>query len=311
MHVLRTPDERFVDLADFPFSAHYVEISSGDPDDPRTTLRVHYLDEGPAEAAPLLLMHGEPSWAYLYRHMIPVLVAAGHRCVVPDLVGFGRSDKPSEMSDYSYARHVAWMSEALFDRLDLRNVTLFGQDWGSLIGLRLVAAEPDRFDRVAIGNGGMPDGTRALTDAFMAWQKFSKESPSFTASSIINGGTTTELTAAVLAAYDAPFPDDAHKVASRIIPSLVPTGSDDPAAADNQAAWEVLECFTRPFLLTFSDGDPITSGGDRVFLRRVPGTQGQAHTTVEGAGHFLQEDKGPELAAILNAFIAANPTQAG
>lgn len=311
MHVLRTPDERFVDLPDFPFSPHYVDISGGDPQDPGTTLRVHYLDEGPADAAPVLLMHGEPSWAYLYRHMIPALVAAGHRCVVPDLVGFGRSDKPSEMTDYSYARHVAWMREALFDRLDLRDITFFGQDWGSLIGLRLVAAEPDRFARVAIGNGGMPDGTRPLTDAFMAWQKFSKESPSFAASAIVNGGTTTELSAAVLAAYDAPFPDEAHKVASRIIPSLVPTGLDDPAAGDNQAAWEVLDRFTRPFLLTFSDGDPVTRGGDRVFLRRVPGTQGQAHVTIEGAGHFLQEDKGPELAAILNAFIAANPSQAG
>ncbi|MCU1364800.1 MAG: haloalkane dehalogenase, partial [Ilumatobacteraceae bacterium] len=176
MQVLRTPDDRFVDLPDFPFEPHYVEIASGDPAGP-ATLRVHYLDVGPTDAAPVLLMHGEPTWAYLYRHMIPGLVAAGHRCIVPDLVGFGRSDKPAATTDYSYAKHVGWMTEALFDRLDLREITFFGQDWGSLVGLRLVAARPDRYARVVIGNGGMPDGERPLSAAFMAWQKFAKESP--------------------------------------------------------------------------------------------------------------------------------------
>lgn len=309
MQVLRTPDDRFVDLPDFPFEPHYVEIASGDPTglpgDGPASLRVHYLDVGPADAAPVLLMHGEPTWAYLYRQMIPGLVAAGHRCVVPDLIGFGRSDKPAAAGDYSYARHVGWMYEALFDCLDLRDITFFGQDWGSLIGLRLVAAEPARFARVVISNGGMPDGERPLSEAFMAWQKFSKESPGFVISQLINGGTTTELDSDVLAAYDAPFPDETYKVGSRIMPSLVPTGPDDPAAADNQAAWRVLDTFDRPFLCAFSDGDPITKGGERVFLRRVPGTHGQPHTTIVGGGHFVQEDRGPELAEIVDEFIRA------
>jgi haloalkane dehalogenase len=304
MQVLRTPDDRFVDLPDFPYEPHYVEIASGDPDGP-ASLRLHYLDVGPADAAPVLLMHGEPTWSYLYRHMIPALVAAGHRCVVPDLIGFGRSDKPGSTSDYSYATHVAWMAEALFERLDLRDITFFGQDWGSLVGLRLVAAQPDRFARVVIGNGGMPDGERPLSEAFMAWQKFAEESPGFVVSQIVNGGSATDLAAGVLAAYDAPFPDETYKAASRIMPSLVPTGPDDPAAADNQAAWRVLDTFERPFLCAFSDGDPITKGGERVFLRRVPGTKGQPHTTIVGASHFLQEDRGPELAAVINDFIAA------
>lgn len=304
MHVLRTPDDRFAGLADFPYEPHYVEVASGDAVGP-DTLRVHYLDVGPPDAAPVLLMHGEPTWAFLYRHMIPGLVAAGHRCVVPDLIGFGRSDKPAATNDYTYARHVGWMQEALFERLDLRDITFFGQDWGSLIGLRLVAAEAERFTRVVIGNGGMPDGERPLSQAFMAWQKFSKESPGFVISQIINGGTTTDLGADVLAAYDAPFPDETYKAGPRVMPSLVPTRPDDPAAADNQAAWGVLDTFEKPFLCAFSDGDPITKGGDSVFLRRVPGTTGQAHTTVLGGGHFLQEDCGPELASIINTFIGA------
>jgi haloalkane dehalogenase len=302
MHVLRTPDERFADLSDFPFEPKYLEIASGVDD---TLLRVHYLDEGPADAAPILLMHGEPTWSYLYRFMIPSLVAAGHRCVVPDLIGFGRSDKPSDTGDYSYARHVNWMGAALFENLDLRDITFFGQDWGSLVGLRLVAAEPDRYARVVIGNGGMPDGARPLGEAFLAWQKFSKESPAFVISQIINGGCTTDLSGDVLAAYDAPFPDETYKVAARIMPSLVPTGPDDPAAADNQAAWQVLDAFHKPFLCAFSDSDPITKGGERVLLRRIPGTNGQAHTTIVGAGHFLQEDRGPDLAEVVIDFIAA------
>ena len=304
MQVLRTPDDRFADLPDFPFEPRYLEVASGDASGP-PTLRMHYLDVGPADAAPVLLMHGEPTWAFLYRHMIPALVAAGHRCIAPDLIGFGRSDKPASTSDYSYAKHVEWMREALFDHLDLHDITFFGQDWGSLIGLRLVAAEPDRFARVVLSNGGMPDGERPLSDAFMAWQKFSKESPGFVISQLINGGTTTELTPEVLVAYDAPFPDETYKVGSRILPSLVPTGPDDPAAADNQAAWRGLDTFTKPFLCAFSDSDPITKGGERVFLRRVPGTAGQAHTTVVGGGHFVQEDCGPELATIVDDFIQA------
>jgi haloalkane dehalogenase len=304
MKTLRTPDERFADLPGFPFEPNYVEIDDGEGG----RLRVHYLDEGPAESEPVLLMHGEPSWSFLYRHMIPVLVAAGHRCVAPDLVGFGRSDKPSATSDYSYARHVGWMQAVLFDHLDLRDITYFGQDWGALIGLRLVAAEPERFARVVIGNGGLPTGDGRLSDAFLAWQKFSKESPRFEIGRIVNGGSTSDLTDAVVAGYDAPFPDDSYKAGARIFPSLVPTSPDDPAAADNRAAWEVLARFERPFLCAFSDQDAITRGGERVFIDRVPGAQGQRHTTITGGGHFLQEDRGPELAQVIVEFIAATRT---
>ena len=295
MNVLRTPDDRFTALPDFPFEPRYVETGDG--------LRVHHLDEGPPDAAPVLLLHGEPSWSYLYRHMIPVLVDAGHRVVAPDLVGFGRSDKPTERSDHTYARHVQWMQRALFDELDLRDVTVFGQDWGGLIGLRLVAAAPDRFARVVIGNTGLPTGHGAPSDAFLAWQKFSQETEDFPVGRIIDGGCTTDLPEDVIAAYDAPFPDDSYKAAARVMPALVPTSIDDPASADNQAAWKVLERFDKPFLLAFSDSDPVTKGGDAPFRAKVPGAQGQPHTIIEGGGHFLQEDRGPQLARVIADFI--------
>lgn len=301
MQTARTPDERFAALVDYPFDPHYVEIDDGDSG----TLRVHYLDEGPAEAAPVLLMHGEPSWSYLYRHMIRLLVSAGHRVIAPDLVGFGRSDKPTQPSDYTYARHVEWMRRTLFEHLDLRDITFFGQDWGGLIGLRLVAAEPARYARVVIGNSGLPTGHGPASDAFLAWQRFAQETDAFPVGAIVNGGSTSDLSAEVIAAYDAPFPDDTYKAGARIFPTLVPTSPDDPASADNVAAWTVLEAFDRPFLLTFSDRDAITRGGDKVFLAKVPGAAGQPHTTMVGGGHFLQEDCGPELARVLIDFIAA------
>lgn len=303
MKNLRTPDDRFVELPDFGFAPHYAQVAAGDGSG--SELRVHYLDEGPRDAAPVLLMHGEPSWSYLYRHMIPLLVAAGHRCVAPDLVGFGRSDKPTEMSDYSYAAHVAWMSRLVFDALDLRDITFFGQDWGGLVGLRLVAAQPERFARVVVANTGLPTGDGRMSDAFLAWQKYSKESPTFNIGRIVDGGSATDLGAAVVAAYDAPFPDDTYKAGARIFPSLVPTRPDDPAHDDNVAAWAVLEQFDRPFLCAFSDGDAITRGGEAEFIRRVPGAAGRPHTTIEGGGHFLQEDRGPELARVIADFIAA------
>jgi len=305
MKALRTPDDRFAGLPDFDYVPRYVTIADGEGGE----LRVHYLDEGPADAAPVLLMHGEPSWSYLYRHMVPVLVAAGHRVVAPDLVGFGRSDKPADQSDYTYARHVGWMREALFDRLDLRGITFFGQDWGGLVGLRLVAADPDRYDRLVVGNTGLPTGDSTPTDAFLNWQRFSRESDVFPIGGIVNGGCTTNLSSEVIAAYDAPFPDETYKSGARIFPSLVPTGADDPARADQLAAWEVLGAFTKPVLCAFSDHDPITKGGERAFLRGVPGTAGQPHVTIEGGGHFLQEDRGVELARVIADFIAAtSPT---
>lgn len=299
MDTLRTPDDRFDGLVDFPFAPHYAEIPDGDGGE----LRVHYLDEGAPDASPVLLMHGEPSWSYLYRHVIGSLVAAGHRVVTPDLVGFGRSDKPAATTDYSYARHVGWMSALVFDVLDLRDVTFFGQDWGGLIGLRLVAADPDRFARVAVGNTGLPTGDGTPSEAFLAWQHFSQETPHFPVGAIINGGCVTDLSPEVIAGYDAPFPDDTYKAGARIFPSFVPTGPDDPSSAANKQAWQVLAAFERPFLTCFSDSDPITRGGDAPFLARVPGTKGQAHTTITGAGHFMQEDDGPALGAVLANFI--------
>ncbi len=303
MHILRTPDDRFTDLPDYPFEPHYGEVPA-DADDPGgPTLRIHYVDAGPPDAAPVLLMHGEPTWSFLYRHMIPPLVAAGHRVIAPDLVGFGRSDKPAAMEDYTYARHVTWMRSLLFDHLDLTDITFFGQDWGGLVGLRLVAAEPDRYARVAIGNTGLPTGHGPASDAFLQWQKFSQETPQFPVGAIINGGCTSDLAAEVIAAYDAPFPDETYKAGARIFPTLVPTSPEDPASADNVAAWEVLSRFDKPFLLCFSDSDPITRGGDAPFRKKVPGTADQPHTTIEGGGHFLQEDRGPELASVLVDFI--------
>jgi haloalkane dehalogenase len=301
MKALRTPDERFVDLPGWPFEPHYVDVADGEGG----TLRMHYVDEGPPDAAPVLLLHGEPSWSYLYRKMIPVLVNAGHRVIAPDLIGFGRSDKPAERSDYTFKRHVEWMKE-LVQKLGLRDITYFGQDWGALIGLRVVAEEPDRFARVVIGNGYLPTGDQGANDAFLRWQKFSQESPRFEAGWIVQGATVNQLPDDVVAAYDAPFPDESYKAGARIFPTLVPTRPDDPASADNRAAWEVLQKWEKPFLTTFSDSDPITRGGDRAFHKLVPGTEGQPHVTIEGGGHFLQEDKGEELGRIVAEFIAGS-----
>ena len=300
MDVLRTPDERFADLPGYPFEPHYATIDDLDGGE----LRAHFLDEGDPTAPPVLLMHGEPSWSYLYRHMIPPLVAAGHRVVAPDLVGFGRSDKPTDPDDYSYARHVRWMEHLLVEQLDLRDATFFGQDWGGLVGLRIVAAHPDRFARVVVGNTGLPTGHGKASEAFLAWQQFAATAERFPVGGIINGGCATDLGPDVIAGYDAPFPDDSYKAGARTFPSLVPTSPDDPAAPDNQAAWEVLSTFEKPWLCAFSDADPITKGGESAFLGKVPGTAGQPHVTIEGGGHFLQEDRGPELAKVINDFIA-------
>jgi haloalkane dehalogenase len=299
MQILRTPDDRFVGLDGYPFAPHYVEVGDGDDG----TLRVHYVDEGPRDAPPVLLLHGEPSWSYLYRHMIPPLAAAGHRVIAPDLVGFGRSDKPASQDDFTYARLVGWMSQALFDRLDLTDITLFCQDWGGLIGLRLVAQDPDRFARLVVANTGMPTGDQRMPDAFFAWQRFSRETEQFPVGHIVNGGTVRDLTDAEVAAYDAPFPDDSFKAGPKILPSLVPTSPDDPAADDNRRAWEVLGAFDGPVLTAFSDKDPVTSGGEAVFHKLVPGAAGQPHTTIVDAGHFLQEDAPQRLADLIDGFV--------
>ena len=295
METLRTPDDRFADLPDYPFAPNYVDISDQDGG----TLRVHYLDEGPADGPVVLAMHGEPSWSYLYRKMIPLLVAGGARVIAPDLVGFGKSDKPTKKSDYTYARHVAWMQEAIIDHLDLEDATFFGQDWGGLVGLRLVAENPDRFARVVIGNTGLPTGEHAPSDAFMAWQKFSQTTEVFDIGFLLNSATITDLSDGEVAAYDAPFPDDTYKEGARIFPSLVPTSPDDPAAEANRAAWKVFMAWDKPLICCFSDSDPVTKGGNAPFLKLVPGADGQPHVTVENAHHFFQEDAAPQLAQIV------------
>ena len=301
MKVLRTPDERFDSLPGYGFAPHYADVPDGDGG----TLRMHYLDEGPVDGPVVLLMHGEPSWCYLYRTMIPVLVEAGLRCIAPDLVGFGRSDKPTERSDYTYARHVEWVRTLVVDVLDLRDATFFGQDWGGLVGLRVVAESSDRFARVAIGNTGLPTGLEPITDAFLQWQEFSQSTPDFSVGIIVSMGCAEPMAPEVAAAYDAPFPDDSYKAGARVFPTLVPTSPDDPASAANLAARSVFEAWEKPFLLLFSDKDAVTRGADRWFLKNVPGAAGQPHTTIEGGGHFLQEDRGPEVARHLVAFVGA------
>ncbi len=299
MEVLRTPDSRFADLPGFGFEPHYADV----PDQDGGTLRMHYLDEGDPEGPVVLLLHGEPSWCYLYRHMIPVLGKAGLRAVAPDLVGFGRSDKPTPRTEYTFARHVEWMRALVFDALSLTEVTLVCQDWGGLIGLRLVAEHPTRFARVVAANTSLPTGDRHPGEAFLAWLKFSQEVETFPAGAIVNSGCTSDLPPDVVAAYDAPFPDQTFAEGARQFPTLVPISPDDPAAAANRAAWQSLERFDKPFLTAFSDGDPITAGSDRYLQEHIPGARGQPHTTIAGGGHFLQEDRGPELAAVVADFV--------
>ncbi len=299
MEALRTSDDRYENLPGYDFAPHYVQV----PDGETSELRVHYVDEGPREADPVLLMHGEPSWCYLYRKMIAPIVAAGYRAVAPDLVGFGRSDKPSRREDYTYQRHVDWMG-GLLEQLDLRNITLVCQDWGGLIGLRLAADAPERFARIVAANTGLPTGDQRPSEAFLRWQQFSQETPSFNVGNIVNGGCVSSLAPDVIAAYDAPFPDDSYKEGARIFPTLVPTSPEDPAAAANRATWEVLRKWQKPFLTAFSDNDPVTKGGEAVLQKLIPGAGGQLHTTIAGGGHFLQEDKGEELAAVVIDFIA-------
>jgi len=302
MDRLTTPAARFEALPDFDFpvvTAAVADPSGGAP------LTLAALDTGPgASGETVVLLHGEPSWSFLYRKVIPVLAADGHRVVAPDLIGFGRSDKPAERVEHTYARHVEWLREALFDRLQLDAITVFGQDWGGLIGLRVVAEHPERVARVAVGNTGLPTGEERPSDAFLAWQQYSQTTEAFNVGRIVSGGCATPLDDAAIAAYDAPFPDDAYKEGPRQMPTLVPTSPSDPASAANRAAWASLERFDRPFLCCFSDGDAITRGADRRFKERVPGAAGQPHTTIEGGGHFLQEDRGEVLGAVLARFIA-------
>ena len=296
MRVLRTPDERFQGLADWPYAPRYSTVQGPGG----IELRLHYIDEGPRGAAPVLLMHGEPSWAYLYRRIIAGLVARGHRVIVPDLIGFGRSDKPAARGDYTYERHVAWMSEWLTS-LDLKDITLFCQDWGGLIGLRLVAALPDRFAAVVVANTGLPIGT-GWSDAFDAWLKYSQSVPKMAIGSIVKGGCARELTPAEIAAYDAPFPDESFKEGAREFPVLVPITPEHASVAENKAAWELLARFNKPVVTAFSDGDAVTRGGEKLFQEKIPGAKGQPHVTLSG-GHFLQEDSPDQIVDLIGDLV--------
>lgn len=298
METLRTPEDRFEKLPDFPWKPAYTEVDDGDDG----TLRIAHVEAGPANGAVILCLHGEPSWSFLYRKMLRVFEDAGLRALAPDLVGFGRSDKPSERSDYTYQRHVDWM-RAWIEGLDLTGITLVCQDWGGLIGLRLAAEDPGRFDRIVAANTFLPTGDTGAGPAFEAWRKFSQEVPEFPVGGIVNGATTTDLAPEVVAAYDAPFPDESYKSGARQFPMLVPTSPDDPASVPNRKAWEVLSHWDKPFLTAFSDSDPITRGGDIALQAAIPGAAGMPHTTITDAGHFLQEDKGPELARVVVDFV--------
>lgn len=298
MDILRTPDRCFEDIPDFPWAPTYRAITDADGNQ----LRIASVETGPADGPIVLLMHGEPTWSFLYRKMIGAFEQAGCHAVAPDLVGFGRSDKPAAREDYTYARYVDWMQRWL-DDTHFDDITLVCQDWGGLIGLRLVAAQPERFARVVTANTGLPTGDQQPTEGFMRWRGYSQKVEHFSVSGVVKTGVQGELSPAELAAYDAPFPDDRYKSAARQFPALVPISPDDPEAGPNRQAWEVLKRFEKPWLTAFSDQDPVTRGGEKPFQKLVPGAQGQQHVTMRGGGHFLQEDVGPELARVVLDFM--------
>jgi haloalkane dehalogenase len=289
MRILRTDESRFAALPDYPFTPNYLDAEPG--------LRMHYVDEGPVNADPVIMLHGEPSWSYLYRHMIPTVSAAGHRVLAPDLIGFGKSDKPANIHDYSYDRHIACLSSWL-NTLKLKNITLVCQNWGSLLGLRLAAEHPELFQRIIVANGMLPTGETSIPAVFSLWKAFTTHSPWLPIGRIVQLGTERTLGKAELAAYEAPFPTSEYKAGARAFPKLVPVSEDNPASSANKAAWRVLEKWKKPFITCFSSGDPITRGGDRYMQRRIPGAHGQPHITLQG-GHFLQEDSPEAFARVI------------
>lgn len=299
MDYLRTPNERFDGLPDFDFAPCYRIVCDGSGN----RLRMHYLDEGSSDADPILLMHGEPTWCYLFRHMIPIFREAGHRVVAPDMIGFGRSDKPLAREDHTYQRHVDWLTDWLV-QLDLKRITLFCQDWGGLLGLRLVAAMPERFARLVISNTALPTGDRPTSDTFQSWRAYSQSTEKFNAGRIVHGGTVSKLSDAEVAAYNAPFPDSRYQAGARQLPMLVPDRPDDPASAPNRAAWQALKAHPLPALTLFGADDKVMAGVDRMFQKELPGAKGQPHRILMEAGHFLQEDVSDELAAATLAFMA-------
>jgi haloalkane dehalogenase len=300
MKVLRTPEARFGDLPGFGYAPRYADVDG---------LRLAYVETGPADGEPVLLLHGEPSWSFLYRTVMPVLADAGLRAIAADLVGFGRSDKPSEPADHSFARHVEWIRALAFDHLGLRGLTLAGQDWGGLIGLRLVAEHPDRFARVVASNTGLPTGDVPMPDVWLRFRQVVRTAPELSVSRLVQSGCQGTLSPEVLAAYEAPFPDPSYAAAVRAMPELVPTTPDDPASAANRAAWGRLAAWDKPFLVAFSDRDPITASMAPVLKDTVPGAAGLEHPVIAGAGHFLQEDAGERLGAVIAGFVRAHPAR--
>ena len=286
MKILRTKEERFEHLPGYPFFPNYQLVGDN--------LRLHYVDEGPKDGPVMLLLHGEPSWSYVYRKMIPPLALAGFRTIAPDLIGFGKSDKPDDMAYYSYARHVSWILEFI-RALNLQNITLVCQDWGSLIGLRIAGEHSSLFGRIVVANGGLPIAEKPLPWAFRVWRMFAQFSPIFPIGRIVASGCVTKLTKEIRAAYDAPFPSPKYKAAARAFPLLVPMHKEDMAAIDNRRAWQSLAQWQKPFLTLFGKNDPILGKGDRVLQSHIPGSQNQPHERFWG-GHFVQEDRGEYLA---------------
>jgi haloalkane dehalogenase len=305
MQLLRTPDDRFLDLPEFGYQAHYGEVA----DDDSGSLRVAWVEAGPADGEPVLLLHGEPSWSFLYRHMIPPLAAAGYRAIAPDLVGFGRSDKPAGAAEHTFARHVEWVRAFAFDVLRLRGVTLVGQDWGGLIGLRLAAAHPERFARIVAANTGLPTGDQSMPEIWHQFRAVMQSSPTLDIGRFVQAGCRRPMSDEVRAGYDAPFPDETFKAGPRAMPGLVPTSPEDPATEANRAAWAALTQSPTPALVAFSDSDPITAAMRPILAAMLPGAQGREHPTIVNAGHFLQEDAGVELAAHVIDFMAATPSR--
>ena len=305
MDTLRTPEDRFAQLPGFDHVPRYGQVPDGEGGE----LRMAYVEAGPADGPVVLLLHGEPTWSFLDRDVMAVLADAGLRAVAVDLVGFGRSDKPAAMADHSYARHVEWVRALAFDVLDLRDVTLVGQDWGGLVGLRLVAEHPDRFARVVAANTGLPTGDQPMPEVWWQFRRAVENAEDLDIARLVTSGCAVALTEEERAAYDAPFPDDSFKAGPRVMPTLVPTAPDDPASEANRAAWAALGRWEKPFLVAFSDGDPITGGMRSILCRAIPGAQDREHPVIEGAGHFLQQDAGERLGRVIAGFIEQTPPQ--